>query len=520
VRKSGTEGRAMIKPTIHVWHEGNLLKLGHYLGESTPPAPPGEDLIGLMADHMEYSHVEFLRGREQFYAGDGVRRKVRTVRKQLWRSDPADGLFVCGAGYLDWVVEKIGNLGYDVRYTRVMPRRPRPDWKEFDIERALTRYKFRPGQEECFTAIIGRILAELGGVVDAAAGFGKSDLIAPVALSLPNARIAVGVRRLDVVGKTVSQLRDYLPSVGQVDGQHKESGHRITVYSMDSFEHFDGDADVIFFDEAHELVTPKYAAAIARRLDQAIPIAMTATADCRADGADARMESLFGPTIYYLPYARAEELGLVVPIRVIVHPVEMARNPVADIEDDVARKRHGIWRNKARNRVIADVVNRFPEDMQTLILVATVEHLANLRYYLPHFEAVWAESSNETAEDFARHGLWPDFAKMTLKRRIRLHDDFKRGTIRKAISTIWDQGVSFDGLQVLFWAKGGSSAVAATQGPSRVSRIDRATGKAYGEVHELDDRFDSYLHNQFLTRVRLYKKNGWTIVSEEEPATR
>jgi superfamily II DNA or RNA helicase len=505
----------MSEPTVHVWHEGNLIKVGHYLGPGAGTAPLAEPVVAFLADHMEYNHVEFLHGAAQFYRGDGQRRRVRTVRKRLWQYD-RDGLYLCSAGYLDWVVEKLTNLGMEVRYKRVMPRRPRPDWKEVDLGRAHERYRFRPGQEECFEAIIQRILSELGGVVDATVGFGKSDILAPVALALPNAKVVVGVRKLDVVNKTVSQLRGYLPSVGQVDGHHKEFGHRITVYSMDSFEHFDGDADVAFFDEAHEIVAAKYAHVLAERLDRCVPIAMTATADSRADGADARMESLFGPVIYYLPYSRAEELGLVVPIRVVVHPVE-CRNPIATIEDDTARKRHGLWRNRHRNRVIADVCGRLPGDCQTLILVATVDHLAHLRQLLPHYTAVWAESSNQAAEEFAGRGLWPDFARMTSRRRTQLHDDFKAGTIRRAIATIWDQGVSFDGLQALVWAKGGSSAIAATQGPGRVSRIDPASGKAYGEVHELDDRFDDRLHNQFLARVRLYNRNGWIVVGAGEP---
>jgi superfamily II DNA or RNA helicase len=506
----------MDRKTVHIWHEGNLIKIGHYTGHDQPAVPLEEPITAFLAEHMEYQHVEFLHGREQFYHSDGERRRVRTVLKRLWIYDH-DHLYLCGAGYLDWVVETLTNLGFDVRYKRIMPPRPRPDWKELDLESAYTNYTFRPQQDECFQAILTRIHSELGGVVDATVGFGKSDLIAPVAMAMPRAKIVVGVRKLDVVNKTVSQLRNYLPSVGQVDGQHKEFGHRITVYSMDSFEHFDGDADVAFFDEAHEIVAARYAPVLAERLDQCVPIAMTATTDSRADGADARMEALFGPVIFYLPYAAAESLGLVVPIRVIVHPVA-CKNPVAGVEDDVARKRHGIWRNRHRNRVIADVCARMPEEWQTLILVATVDHLAHLRQMMPHFVPVWAESSNEAAEDFARRKLWPDFEKMTAKKRTWLHDDFKAGKIRKAIATIWDQGVSFDQLQALFWAKGGQSAVAATQGPGRVSRIDTASGKAYGEVHELDDQFDGRLHNNFLTRVRLYRKNGWTIMSEESPS--
>jgi superfamily II DNA or RNA helicase len=503
----------MEKPSAHIWHEGNLIKVGHYAGPGLAPAPLEENISAFLTEHMEYNHVVFLRGREKIRSD----RPVRVERKQLWRPDPGDGLLTCQAGYLDWIIEKLGNLGFDVKYKRIMPRRPRPGWNEVDMDAALARYTFRPGQAACFDAMVGRILSELGGVIDATVGFGKTDLIAPLGLAFPNARIVVGVRGLDNVQKTYANLRLYLPSVGRVTGQIEEFGHRITVYSMDSFEKFDGDADIAVFDEAHEIVAKKYARPLAERLDRVVAIAMTATADSRSDGADARMEAIFGPTIYYLPYAEAERLGLVVPIRVVVHAVPMHANPVAGMQDDTARKRNGIWRNKTRNRAIANAVNAMGEGTQVLILVATVEHLVHLRRYLPHFEAVWAESSNKKAQALAAQGLWPDFEKMTPMRRVRLYEDFRAGKIRKAIATIWAQGVSFDGLQVLFWAKAGASAIAATQGPGRVSRIDAATGKAYGEVHDLNDEFDSSLNNQFLRRIRLYRTNGWTIVHEEEP---
>jgi hypothetical protein len=214
-----------------------------------------------------------------------------------------------------------------------------------------------------------------------------------------------------------------------------------------------------------------------------------------------------------MPYPRAVQLGLVVPIRVVVHPVTTATNPVAGLTDDTARKRHGIWRNAARNRIIADAAKAVPEGTQCLILVATMDHLVRLHQLLPDYVPVWAESSNEKGERYAARGLWPDFEKMTAARRQRLREQFEEGAITKAIATIWDQAVSFDRLQVLIWAKGGQAKLAANQGPGRVSRIDPATKKAYGEVHDFSDDFDSGMHDAWLRRARHYAQNEWSIAS-------
>jgi hypothetical protein len=64
-------------------------------------------------------------------------------------------------------------------------------------------------------------------------------------------------------------------------------------------------------------------------------------------------------------------------------------------------------------------------------------------------------------------------------------------------------------------AMGGSSPIDATQGPSRVSRIDKESGKEYGIVYDFTDEFDDQFYKHAMARRRIYKKHDWTQV---EPA--
>jgi superfamily II DNA or RNA helicase len=496
----------------HVWHEGNLIKVGRDAGGAV--APLDAEVVALLTEHMEYDQIEHLYGHDVFYNDMGERQRVRVHHKRLWCPD-SDGLLICGAGYLDFVVEKLGNLGYKVGYKRIVHDTPRPDAFVFDYDAAVARYTFRPRQEECFMAIVEHILAGRNGVIDATVGFGKSDLIVPVSMAFPNADVVVIVRTIDAVKKTYDKFREYLPSVGMYYGNCHQSGHRIMVYSADSIGHWDGDADIVFVDEVHELLADKYAILMGERLAHGscrAAIAMTATTDSRSDGNDARLEAWFGRTFFYLGYAEAERLGLVVPIRVYIHPVPTRRNPVEGVESDVARKRRGIWAHRARNEVIAGVALAYRPEEQVLILVDTIEHMLCLRKFLPEYTCVWSAVKGEDLAYYRKQRMWDDYEKMTDRRRGKIVEDFRDGRIKKAIATVWKAAMSFNSLQAVIWAAAGASKTKATQAPGRVSRPDPKTGKFYGEVHDFDDKFDDGLADNSETRIRYYRKHGWEII--------
>ena len=95
------------------------------------------------------------------------------------------------AGYYDWVLEMLTGLGYQVRYIDDSPQFPQQLEWHWDN---LGSFQFRPKQEEALRLIEAAYKERRGGVIDAAAGFGKTELFAALAMLLPEAKILICVK--------------------------------------------------------------------------------------------------------------------------------------------------------------------------------------------------------------------------------------------------------------------------------------------------------------------------------------
>ena len=369
-------GAAQQVQGVRIRRSGNLLELA---GPDGGPLP--EDVRRALEPFLSYEHKKFLFGLDRI-GHDGRQRKVEVTHKQLYRYDQ-HGRMVMGFGLLSRARDALQAARVPVAayVVKQPPDHPRPDRYDVDKGRILHHFSYRPRQEECVDAVIKNEC----GVVWAVTGFGKMVMIAMVCLAFPNARIAIVTKRLRLVNKLRQFLLKYIPSVGQVDGGHKKKG-RVTVYSAASLAHSSFDEDVVLCDEGHELLADEASSTLAR-YRHARMYTFTASPRGRLDGADIRLESLFGRPIFYLPYPEAVKLGLVVPIRVEWADVCLDRNPCGGMED-VRKKRWGLWQNDGRNQVIADKALSFGDDEQVLVTVETIEHAIHLRKFLPGFTLV------------------------------------------------------------------------------------------------------------------------------------
>ena len=347
----------------------------------------------------------------------------------------------------------------------------------------------------------------------------NTELFAAMAMLLPEAKILICVKSADNVQKTVKVLLKYLPkmTVGQ-RGAGKSQQARVTVCTAASLKNYEGHVDLFLGDEAHELLAETYVGDIIEVTAQAVRFGFTATVEGRSDNADARMEAVFGKTLFLLTYPAAVALGLVVPIEVRWRRIEMDHNPVKGLESDTARKREGLWTNKVRNADIARVAKEHHDQGdQVLILVDKIEHLLELGRLLPDFALCYGNIDEADEGYYQKNKLLPaNYKPLTVAGRKQLREDFEVGKIVGAIATgVWRLGVSFDALSALIWAGGGSSPIDATQGPSRVSRIHDESGKEYGIVYDFTDEFDEPFYKQAMARRRTYKKHDWAQI---EPA--
>jgi superfamily II DNA or RNA helicase len=240
---------------------------------------------------------------------------------------------------------------------------------------------------------------------------------------------------------------------------------------------------------------------------------LTASKNTRFDNAHHRLEGLFGPTIFKFSYDQAEQHKLVVPLAVYWIQYAMDHNPTEYYETPTAQRRHGIWRNANRNSAIAAVAQQAVDDgRQTLIVVDTIEHGLHLRKLLPGWKFCYAEGSiddTKRARFIAAGLLDSDEETLTAVEREALRNGFENREFLGAIATgVWSVGVSFDSLEVLVRADGGSSETASIQTPGRVCRT--YGGKDYGLVVDCLDAFDSRFLKRANTRRCAYHRNSWT----------
>jgi len=463
-------------------------------------------IIELLRPLLSYNHKTVLRGHQR-YGPDGHQRAVDVELRNMYRIE--EGRLVTGFGFLTSIAQKLQRHGIQLHYVDLSPPKD-PDVYTPNWDNCRKYVQFRAKQEEC----LHYITQNQCGLINAAAGFGKTFMFEALAHLYPRAKIDIVVRPKDVASRIFRQLSKTVPNVGMVGGGSKFHGDRVTVFTAGSAHHATGEADILLADEIHQLMTDDTSKALGQTWRFTRNFGFTATPNGRMDGADAQLEMFFGKQIFHLSYQEAVSLGLVVPIHVRWIPMRLSHNPAAG-KDGVTKMRWGIWRNQERNALIAQDVraNYTDPDTQILILTATVDHAIMLWQNLPDFALCYGESMD--AEDIERykrnHYLPQNFIEVTTERRNQLRDAFEAGTLKRVIATdVWSTGVDFQQLQVLYRTDARDSANLDTQAGCRASRISPATGKAYGEVVDCCDLWDDGFKRKSGSRRRHYNDLGWS----------
>lgn len=492
---------AMSQP-VTIKRVGNVLTL-----TAADGGPLDAALIKALTHDLRYSHVEQIQGPAKRNPVTGQKMFFQTKEYKLFRVE--NGHVVLLAGYLARMVRRLHKLGCPATMIDASQPRRRPDCYAPQWDRLNGVISFRPRQEECLK-IISKAPC---GVIKAVTGFGKTTLIGAAAILFPEARIDVVTKSVDVAERIVRSLRRLLPKVGMIGDGWKQR-ERVTVITAGSLNHADGDADFLFADEVHQLATVNFSTALAARYRNSRNFGMSATPYARMDNAHAVLEPLFGPMVFDLPYQQAVELGLVVPVRVNWLPIRLSHNPAERYGHRVARKRHGIWTNYERNRMIAAAVNEYPESHQILILVETIEHAVHLGRHLPNFTLMYSQMSPQDCAQYKKQKYLPsNYSPLNDYQKHDLRTQFEAGTLRHVIATdVWATGVDFEQLNVLVRADDRDSDIVDVQGPGRVSRLYTSpdgTKKDYGEVLDCMDTFDPTFYRKSMGRRNSYKLLGW-----------
>lgn len=409
---------------------------------------------------------------------------------------------------------------------------------------------FKHGQLEALQTVWGAD----GGVIDCSTGWGKTEEIAKICASysgIEDYKIVVVAPGLDIMNAIIERLSKYGVDAGQVDGSHNRR-RQVTVCSARSLMKLEDNGDLqktrlCLFDEVHRCAAPTTRQALIR-MDNARLFGLSATVEGRSDKGDIIVEALFGRRICTVTYEDAVAHDIVAPMHVIMVDTQ---GPAMDYDNPTSKTRHGIWRNSVRNNMWAMIAAQLVEMGQVLILTETLEHATNIFKLLPPgWQLVYdahpsvrvkseqrklnkalakrpevsgdsfpskppaLRRAEKLTAEFESLGLQP----MTKTRRNQLAEQFAAGQIRGAVSTkVWSTGVDFPGLQFVIRVDGSASEISSGQDSGRGSRKTESVGKAVGIVLDGEDKFDKSLERRKQSRVRVYKRNKWTIMRGVQP---
>jgi superfamily II DNA or RNA helicase len=484
---------------------------GPFISIGAPDGTPLDgEIYSKLAQPLVYTYRKQLFGNDAYDGVTGERQGIELETRRLYTFN-SDQLLCVQKGWRSRMLAILKENGYGTEFFS-LDEPKHPDTYRARFERVFERYDMRPKQDLC----LAHIDMHDGGIIDAVPAFGKSYIMGMICLMYPKAKIDIVTKGKSVVATIMRHLSRYVANVGQV-GAGKRRKSRVTVYTAQSLHHSNFDADIVLADEVHELMTDKFSTMLGR-YSTARMYGFTGSKETRFDNAYARMEGLFGPTIFHMPYQEALRLGLVAPVIVQWLDVDMRPNPIANMADLVTRKKFGIWRNEYRNRIIANAATSFAEaGYQTLTLVETFDHGAFLRRWMgPEARFCYSEQCLDSTKDkdrsrreeYIKWGLMEPTERMTGTKRENMRRAFEAREYLSAIATgVWSVGVSFDELQVLVRAEGSGSETQHVQAPGRVLRI--AENKQAGIIVDFWDQWDDSFLRKAEGRRRAYARNDW-----------
>jgi superfamily II DNA or RNA helicase len=446
--------------------------------------------------------------------GGRGRRRFDLIPEQLYRleRDPATGrpYYATYAGLIPAVAKHLRARGLEPRM-RVHPAglpefQPDFTW----LERA--NITLRPGQERMLAVILKYERAQLSGIT----ALGKSFLVRLLAHCYPQplCRMVVAAPSLGLLHAYLRELRADFPlgEVGQLGQGRREVDARIVVSTFDSLPRVRAErTNILILDEVHACGTANRLDTLSRFVRSRV-YGLTASANCRTDGADKAVEAICGPVMTRVTYREAVADGYVPEVDTYFYRCD---TPPSSLENPVARKRHLVWRNGFRNDTVAGVCRHWEKvlrerdgtEPQILVLVATIEHMFHLGRLLPEYVPLHDHIDPGLRRRLQGLGLIPPGYRVpTTMEKLRTLREFVDGRIRKAIAqTQAGTGTDTRCLDVLVRADGGSSEVSNIQYRGRVMRGDR------GIYADILDVGDPRLAAAAQARLRSARKSGMRV---------
>lgn len=332
---------------------------------------------------------------------------------------------------------------------------------------------------------LGAMLKTSCGIIKAPTSSGKSSVIIAY-LKATNLPAIILVNKVDLANQLYKNLEDAGLNVGICTGKKMSEGKIIisTIFSVKKIPNIHS-FPLVIIDEVHHASSSVYQN-LFKEVSFDFRFGFSATPKVGDVYKWALTKQFVGSIIYEVDAKSLMDKRVLA--RPTIHFLNHDCKPTLDWESGYQLN---IIYNDERNNMIKNLVDE--KNLSTLVIVRYIDHGKALKEILP--EAVFL-SGDTPIEDRQQAIL-----------------DFEDKKIKIIIATsIFNEGISINAIQLLVIASGGKSNVEVAQRLGRSLRIDSKRDKYTVDVYDFLDKGNRFTERHANQRISIYKSSGFKVL--------
>lgn len=413
-------------------------------------------------------------------AGEFDERKIKKVR--LFTENDDKLLFY--SGFLKEILEIIKDLKLPAE---IVDKRIKLDKVEEDLRSFFPEeFSYTEHQEDALEAM----LRTNCGIIKAPTSSGKSSIIIAY-LKATNMKALILVSKVDLANQLYRNLKDAGLDTGLYTGKSAKDGKIVvaTILSAKKVPYL-STFPLVIVDEAHHASSNSY-----QNFFKENPFNFRFGFSATPEGTEkfkwALTRQFLGSILYEV------DAQILMENKVLAKPtIYLINHDCRATLDWVTAYEINIIRDDERNHMIRKLVEEY--EVPTLIIVRYIEHGEQLNRIID--DSVFLSGSTPIED------------------RQQAIKDFEKGKIKTIIATsIFNEGISINAIQLLVIASAGKSDVEVAQRLGRSLRIDPKRGKYEVDVYDFYDRGNKFTERHARQRIRIYRKSGFDVVLPQNP---
>lgn len=383
------------------------------------------------------------------------------------------------SGFLKEVIEIIRDNKIPVK---IIDERTKIDPIKEDLRSFYPKeFSYTEHQEDALEAM----LKTSCGIIKAPTSSGKSSVIIAYlkATQLP---AIILVNKVDLANQLHKNLKDAGIDAGICTGKKFEDGKVIvsTIFSSKKIPNINS-FPVAIVDEAHHASSSIYQD-LFKKVPFLFRFGFSATPKVSDDYKWALTRQFMGSIIYEI------NAKILMDKKVLAKPtIYILKHECRPTLDWESGYQLNIIHNNKRNKKVKELVDT--KDLSTLIIVRYIDHGKELKKMIP--SAVFL-SGESPVED-----------------RQRAIQDFEEKKIKTIIATsIFNEGISINAIQLLIIASGGKSSIEVAQRLGRSLRVDPKRNKYTVDVYDFLDEGNRFTEKHSRQRIDIYTKSGFKVL--------